>query len=608
MFQREIQFITDFTINKIKNLENSISISDLIKADVHPAIINYFVGQIGIMMNSERQKIIKESIFDYSGKSINKYFNLIDEELKKKTKFDSSMVIKAVNISVSFHINHIVRPKFTLVKFLFNKEEEKSTHDIKLLLNNFYYYDYYSDLIIKYLEKKKIEKLLREEFEEIYDKIDKLIIDSYSYSLFENHINGICDFINIGDVNKNKMQLYAFELFLGEKGLTEYILLLKENYGDDLKLKIDKNELLNFVKNNPLNVVKQNRKFKLEQAEEENLIPNSLQIKKEKENIIEAREVVVNITSESNLPDNSNKTDEETVSKLNELTIEVSDEKTEETVENIFIEESINNDEESINNDEIVPINNETEVSIISENALNTETTDSIDVIENETIYTKEDTDILTDSTIANDGYLKNEEMITQEENKTVEIIEEIVLDETEEYVFETIQDEIIDKTLDETLINNEQIIDKYEGDNSSKEYINELLEEEELKIEFEDKDTKSFSIDTNLTDSQINLTEDRKEDDIKSSDEIVKTEIAVKDSAINVMDLMDEKEINKVIKNLFNDDYEEFAENVEKMGQLESIDETITYINTYCNNMGISENRKEVILFKKLITHYFKR
>ncbi len=255
-----------------------------------------------------------------------------------------------------------------------------------------------------------------------------------------------------------------------------------------------------------------------------------------------------------------------------------------------------------------MPINNETEVSIISENALNTETTDSIDVIENETIYTKEDTDILTDSTIANDGYLKNEEMITQEENKTVEIIEEIVLDETEEYVFETIQDEIIDKTLDETLINNEQIIDKYEGDNSSKEYINELLEEEELKIEFEDKDTKSFSIDTNLTDSQINLTEDRKEDDIKSSDEIVKTEIAVKDSAINVMDLMDEKEINKVIKNLFNDDYEEFAENVEKMGQLESIDETITYINTYCNNMGISENRKEVILFKKLITHYFKR
>jgi hypothetical protein len=40
MFQREIQFITDFTINKIKNLGNSISISDLIKADVHPAIIN----------------------------------------------------------------------------------------------------------------------------------------------------------------------------------------------------------------------------------------------------------------------------------------------------------------------------------------------------------------------------------------------------------------------------------------------------------------------------------------------------------------------------------------------------------------------------------------
>jgi hypothetical protein len=589
MFQREIQFIIDYSTNKVKNLGNKISLPDLVKADIHPAIIKSIAGQVGIMINSDRQKILKESLFDYSSKTIQKYLNLIDEELKKTSKIDTALIIKGINISVSFHINHLVRPKFTMLKYLFNKEDVKNVYELKLLLNHFYYYDYFTNLIKEYINKKKIEILSLSEFEELYDRIDKLLIDTYSKAIFESHVNGICDFINIGDVNKSKMLLNTFELFLGEKGLTEYILALKENYGDDLKLKIDKNEVLNFIKNNPLEVVRQNFKYKIEKNISESVIPENLQIKKEENEEQVKTDEQTELIDENVGLSNENTQEEISLENNEQISEESFSNKSEDIIENVLSEEEI---EQNVNLD----IDEKTDDKPLDKFTDDEEEKSS----KTEENYDYEETDVASEELITETGDTgfgdnNNAEKVEQSN------IEEIILEESVEYNFETVES----KEEDNTIEISGETISKYETEENNKEYIEELIEEE-LQIEFKnfEKEEENFDpIDEETVKDNVNYNGNN-----KVNEQINSFETELKESSIDVNRLMDEKDINKIVRNLFNDDYEDFAEHLEKMGQLESIDEIMTYINTYCNNFGISENKKEVILFKKLITHNFNR
>ncbi len=564
MFNNEIKFIIDYSTNKVKSLESKATLAELIKSGLHPAIIKYISAQISLMIENDRQKLLKESSFDYNTKSINNYFSLITKEIKKNYKIDLNTVNKAINIAVNLHFNHLLRPKFTITKLLFNKDNVKNTNEIKLLLSHFYYYDYFINLIIKYLDKKHPDYLTTQEFTELYDKIDRLLLETYPSYVLESNINGTCDFFNIGDVNKNKMHLSAFELFLGEKNLTEYIIFLKENFGDDLKLKIDKNELLNFIKENPIDFVKEKIKQKLESKEIEEIIPDNLQIKKDEvkkdEEIKEETKEELTDREENVVAKNEEEIKEE-VKVEEEPTTEVQDNSSEELINSKEEDNKINVEEELIEDnkqqDEIVEDEEE-------------------DIIENEEENKADDVNLINEDELDKDEIL---EMLNDElHNDTIgNVEEEIILEKKEEVIFE--ESEENDANLEDV---------KLETSETEQKELDESIKFEEIKIEFNDADIKDEKID-----------EEEVNDD---------TEEEIIESAIDFENLMNEKDITKIIKNIFNDDYEEFADHIEKMGQLKNIDEVIIYINTYCNNIGISENKKEIVLLKKLITHHYKR
>jgi hypothetical protein len=86
MFEKEIKFIADFSLNKVKNLGSFFSFEKLLGTDIHPAILHYISAEIDFLIFEDRKKLIQNSVFDYSGPEIAKYFNLIGEEVKKTRK------------------------------------------------------------------------------------------------------------------------------------------------------------------------------------------------------------------------------------------------------------------------------------------------------------------------------------------------------------------------------------------------------------------------------------------------------------------------------------------------------------------------------------------
>src|ERR1035437_9520826 len=116
MFEKEIQFIVDFSLNKVKNLGSFFSFEKLLSTNIHPAILHYISAEIDFLIFEDRKNLIQNSVFDYSGPEIAKYFNLIGEEVKRTRKISIEDIRKLVSQAVSFNVNFIARPKWSLTK------------------------------------------------------------------------------------------------------------------------------------------------------------------------------------------------------------------------------------------------------------------------------------------------------------------------------------------------------------------------------------------------------------------------------------------------------------------------------------------------------------
>ena len=239
MFEKEIKFISDFSLNKIKKLGSFFTFEKLLNSNIHPAILQYINSELDYLIYQDRNKLLQKSVFDYSGSEISKHFNLIGNEIKKNKKVSYEDIKKLLIQAVSFNINFTVRPKWSLIKLVYEGSEVKTVDEIKMILNYLYYYDYIKNVFNQYLSKKKIHSLSQVEFEVILNKIDKAVLSSQSDDIIDNVLFSIGDFHNIGGINKTKISLTSFELFLKEKNLIDQLLKLRKSFPAESKQKYD---------------------------------------------------------------------------------------------------------------------------------------------------------------------------------------------------------------------------------------------------------------------------------------------------------------------------------------------------------------------------------
>ncbi|MGB5892872.1 MAG: hypothetical protein WBG58_01755 [Ignavibacteriaceae bacterium] len=243
MFEKEIKFISDFSLNKLKSLGSFVTFEKISTTDLHPAIILYISAELDYMIFRDRKKLLEDSIFDYSGREIADHFNVIAEELKQTKKISFSDIEKLITQAVSFNINYVVRPKWSLTKLIYNDQDFVSVDDLQRMLNYLYYYDYVKNVLAAYISKRKVIQLTLTEFDLILSKIDRELFNSNSEELINNSLHSIADFFNIGGIDKNRISLQAVEIFLKEKNLMDHLLKLNHGIPDGSRKKYEINDL-----------------------------------------------------------------------------------------------------------------------------------------------------------------------------------------------------------------------------------------------------------------------------------------------------------------------------------------------------------------------------
>ncbi|WP_337872782.1 hypothetical protein [Ignavibacterium sp.] len=235
MFQNEIKFIYDFVINRIKNLGEVFTIEKLLGAEIHPAVKKYIDAEINFLIYDDRKKLLQNSIFDYTGNKIAKYFELISQEIKKSKRVNVEDIQKLVLQAVSFNANYVVRPKWSLTKLIFGNNKSISNEELQMMLNYIYYYDYLKNIIEAYLEKRKLLTISVTEFELILNKIDRELFQYDKQKLIDNALISIADFFSIGALNKSSVTIEAVENYFKEKNLIDELIKFKRAFHEDIR-------------------------------------------------------------------------------------------------------------------------------------------------------------------------------------------------------------------------------------------------------------------------------------------------------------------------------------------------------------------------------------
>lgn len=555
MFEREIKFIYDFNLNKVNRLGPYFTFEQLNGIDIHPAILNYISAEIDFLIFEDRQNLLKNSVFDYSGEKISNYFNLISEEVKKTKRFSLEYISKLILHASSFTVNYLVRPKWTLSKFVFDEGDHKTTPEIKQILNYVYYYQYLKKILISYINSKKIISMNSGEFIELLDRVDKLGIETYLPSILSHAVKSMSDFFNIGEIQKNKIPFLAIEKFLEEKNLNKHLNKIHSVFGDDNSIKINIVDLQKTLDSVMMEKVEQETFSDITPEEEirEEILPVQepdvvLPDDDKKENLYEEEILTEDSISEDDTNLEKPVDDEEEISESSGIE---DYEALKPTKLRIRIDK--NNEIEPVVEDELIEKEEESEEH------------KNIDRLEPEP---EESVNQAPDPGTTNDKL----------EPQSDEPSENVFVDEQEITEEESLNDEI-----------EETIEDELHPDKVYNQILEEDRENEESMLQTILQSSKEKSEDLNEIQEEESIEE-------------------LSNPKMDVAELLEHKEMTKIIEVIFDYDIEEFANTLDEISGCQSLDDAFVVINQSLKNRSISSNSKEAESFKSIISQYFNK
>lgn len=581
MFEKEIKFISDFSLNKLKSFGSFVTFEKLSTTDLHPAIISYISAELDYMIFRDRKKLLEDSIFDYSGREIADHFNVIAGELKLTKKISFSDIEKLIMQAVSFNINYVVRPKWSLAKLIYNDKDFVSVDELERMLNYLYYFDYVKNVLTAFISKRKVIQLTLTEFDLILNKIDRELFKSNSEELINNALHSIADFFNIGSIEKNRISLQAVEIFLKEKNLVDHLLKLSQTISNGSRKKYEIEDIKKVLyATTPLKPDSISSYEAVEPVLEENVSADTVQQDIEvtdapeetddaqEKNSYDETEIVTEEKIKSNSVSDEKIDDDTDVESLIEDALE--DESQNEAIEDQlpieeeFLNEFMISDEENSKSairDEV----SESEENIVVENNSEDAPVEDLKELMDEEINSEEslaETELVN---VDNGTIVKDENNEIEKEDYTYEEDELLAFYEQELAAVEEDGPEVLDtgEDLTEEPKDSEVVLTSEE---KREEILDELFEEEQTETVEEDTFTKK--------DFDLSIFEDEKGDEIV--DEIIERlgEVPEEEnsSVTETPKIPDEKEddepVDKTIVGEMLDDY--FDDDSKKEGEID--------------------------------------
>ncbi len=431
------------------------------------------------------------------------------------------------------------------------------------------------------------------------NKIDREFFMLHQSKLVDNALYAIADYFSIGGLNKSIVTVESVENFLKEKNLTELLFKLKRAYSNVPKKKTDIDEVRKVL----YSTLSIDSPFTEESEKQEVLNDDKHFDNPLKENFI----------IDEHLDEPDNLVDEETIFDLkSEAQSEIFNEESDS--ENISYESQVKFSSE----DEIDSNENETERYVKELVNLDDRDSKALD----DDIESEKELDIHT--TIVDEGKIAdslnlNEELpqFQNSETKLPLDNEEVLANLTNELEINE-DDEIIilDDKEQEDLLNfydNEleiSIDDDSQSDNTiSLTNTNSEEDIELVNLSLEHEIPIKDELDDEVPIENLDFAKDLAVEEIKNQEIITDKDSkksSIKKSGDDIFNYLSNKEIDRIIKNLFNSDSEDFANTIEKMSACNTFEEADHMLENVFKYARIKPHSRDAAMLSNAVAKYF--
>lgn len=590
MFQTEIKFITDFTVNNVKKLGAFFTFEKLLDTNIHPAIKQYLNAEFEYLIYEDRQKLIEKSLFDYSGARISHYFTMISDEIKKTKKVSFEDIKILISRAVSFNVSYVIKPNWSLQKLVFGDKKSISVGELELAINYPYYYDYFKNVFRAYLSKRNLVNISATEFELIMNKVDRELFSAHFEKLVDNSISSIADFFSIGGLSKRSISVEAVEIFLKEKNLIDHLLKLKRAIPDPARKKYDVDDIRKIIFSatsvepdtiSPMiedELPSQEEFEKVKTLEESEIKP-----------LTDKAEKIIDEKSDDNIIQEI--VSEEIVKHDIEELIDIEDSSQVEPDEEIILDET-----EEITEEKTIVEENE-----ISFDKISKEIVEEYEPVQPEKLETIIDENLIPD--LNNDS----DQTETPVEEEILDILSEDIQQEKEPPLLSDKEEEDLFSFYEEEL---KDLPDKIEDE----EIIN--LDELELKPEVPiapELSSQSKDEDNELPAETITLEEETERVEPHIDLEEIESELTEEDKKAftmkkprDIFSFLTSKEIDKITDSIFSSDSEDFANTIERISECENYEKATEILKALFTSSKISPQSKQAVLLTNAVANYF--
>jgi len=216
--------IIDFHQRKFRNIfkSNQLTHIDEINgsSEIPHWVKAYFDAQLNFEIYKLRRDVETNLLFDFAVDEIRESWRAFEYTLKTKSQIDTQTIENWINDATKLYINYLIRPRFTIVTYIFKDDIENSIENIRRNLQFFDNYQYLINEIANYIDKFEESgrySISRREFNQAINQIDDEFFKNTSIQEVSEIFEPFFDIFNIRNYDYQFLPIAALMIFLNDK-------------------------------------------------------------------------------------------------------------------------------------------------------------------------------------------------------------------------------------------------------------------------------------------------------------------------------------------------------------------------------------------------------
>jgi hypothetical protein len=230
MFDREKQVLINRYCRAIFDASDKISVSEILNLNIPDSIKHYIRLEIERRVEEEFSAIRNFSKFNFDHIKVKPLVDELKILLTLTKELDINELSILLKFALDLNLDYLLKPCDTLTSFIMKYEEFQSVSFIRERLKYVVDYEYLPILVNKYFEKTGLNKISKNDFQNLLYKIDKEYTRDFTlldhYNLFSRFKNFLFE-LNLSITDTAEYE--AFIIYLKDKQRNELASFLEEH-------------------------------------------------------------------------------------------------------------------------------------------------------------------------------------------------------------------------------------------------------------------------------------------------------------------------------------------------------------------------------------------